>query len=64
MSTPEPSGLTPYRPRRRLPRSFRDLTPSQHFQPASFFHQMVWKALMTRRTGTTKEPKFPQLQPG
>lgn len=64
MSTPEPSGLTPYRPRRRLPRSFRDLTPSQHFQPAAFFHQMVWKALMTRRTGTTKEPKFPQLQAG
>jgi L-ascorbate metabolism protein UlaG (beta-lactamase superfamily) len=25
---------------------------------------MVWKALMTRRTGTTKEPKFPQLQQG
>jgi L-ascorbate metabolism protein UlaG (beta-lactamase superfamily) len=25
---------------------------------------MVWKALLTRRTGTTKEPKFPRLAKG
>ena len=55
---------TPYRPRRRIPRSFRELTPGNHFNPRTFFHQMVWKALITRRTGTTKQPRFPRLQRG
>src|SRR4029453_16087965 len=54
----------PHRPRRKIPRSFRELTPSNHFNPRTFFHQMVWKALITRRRGTTKEPKFPSLTPG
>ena len=47
---------------RRLPRSFKDLTPSNHFNPRSFFVEMVWKALCTQRTGSTKIPNFPALR--
>ena len=55
----------PHRPaRRRLPKSFKDLTPSKHFNPRTFFHEMVWKALLTRRTGQHKEPVFPKLKFG
>jgi L-ascorbate metabolism protein UlaG (beta-lactamase superfamily) len=64
MSDPTPPRPLPYRPRRRIPRSLKELTPSNHFSPATFFHQMVWKALVTRRTGTTKEPAFPKLARG
>jgi L-ascorbate metabolism protein UlaG (beta-lactamase superfamily) len=49
---------------KRLPRSFRDLTPSKHFNPRTFFHEMVWKALLTRRTGQQKRPLFPKLSHG
>ena len=52
------------RPRRRLPRSFKDLTPSKHFNPRTFFREMVWKALLTRRTGEHRQPDFPKLTPG
>jgi L-ascorbate metabolism protein UlaG (beta-lactamase superfamily) len=48
--------------RRRLPRSFRDLTPSRHFNPRTFFREMVWRAWLTRRTGSVKTPAFPHLQ--
>ncbi len=47
--------------RRRIPRSFKELTPANHFSPRTFFHELVWKALITRRTGTTKTPEFPHL---
>lgn len=47
--------------KRRLPRSFKDLTPANHFAPRTFFRELVWKALITPRTGTTKSPVFPQL---
>jgi L-ascorbate metabolism protein UlaG (beta-lactamase superfamily) len=50
--------------RRRLPRSFRDLTPSKHFNPRTFFRELVWKALLTRRTGQQKRPAFPRLNYG
>jgi L-ascorbate metabolism protein UlaG (beta-lactamase superfamily) len=58
---------TPYRPahsREPLPRSFKDLTPSKHFNPRTFFHEMVWKALLTRRTGQQLKPSFPKLSYG
>jgi L-ascorbate metabolism protein UlaG (beta-lactamase superfamily) len=48
-------------PRRRLPRSFKDLTPSKHFNPRTFFHELVWKALLTRRIGQHRRPVFPKL---
>lgn len=50
--------------RRRLPRSFKDLTPTQSFNPRTFFHEMVWKALLTRRTGQHRRPAFPSLTRG
>jgi len=51
-------------PRRPLPKSFKDLTPSRHFNPRTFFHEMVWKALLTRRTGQHQKPVFPKLNTG
>ena len=57
----------PYRPattRLPLPRSFKDLTPAKHFNPRTFFREMVWKALLTRRTGKAQRPAFPKLKYG
>jgi L-ascorbate metabolism protein UlaG (beta-lactamase superfamily) len=54
----------PAPPRRRLPRSFKDLTPSKHFNPRTFFRELVWKALLTRRTGQHRHPIFPKLKRG
>ena len=51
-------------PRRRLPRSFKELTPSRHFNPRTFFREMVWKALLMPRTGQTRVPVFPRLASG
>ena len=62
MTKPVPPPSTP--PRRRLPRSFKDLTPSKHFNPRTFFREMVWKALLTRRTGLHRHPIFPKLKRG
>jgi L-ascorbate metabolism protein UlaG (beta-lactamase superfamily) len=61
--------IMPKRPRsssapKPLPRSFKDLTPSKHFNPRTFFHEMVWKALLTRRTGQHRRPIFPKLTRG
>jgi L-ascorbate metabolism protein UlaG (beta-lactamase superfamily) len=47
-----------------LPRSFKDLTPSKHFNPRTFFRELVWKALLTRRTGQHRRPVFPKLSHG
>jgi L-ascorbate metabolism protein UlaG (beta-lactamase superfamily) len=52
------------RPRRRLPRSFRELTPTNAFNPRTFFREMIWKALLTRRRGQHKQPVFPSLSHG
>src|SRR5436189_3753958 len=57
----------PFRPpvaRQPLPRSFKDLTPAKHFNPRTFFREMVWKALLTRRTGQHRAPAFPKLSYG
>ncbi len=48
--------------RRKIPRSFRELTPSNHFNPRTFFREMVWKAWLTPRTGSVKTPAFPRLE--
>jgi L-ascorbate metabolism protein UlaG (beta-lactamase superfamily) len=47
-----------------LPRSFKELTPSKHFNPRTFFHEMVLKALLTRRGGQHQRPVFPKLTHG
>src|SRR3954466_1076845 len=54
----------PLRRRRRIPRSFKDLTPSNHFNPGTFFYEMVWKAWLTKRVGEHKRPIFPKLDFG
>jgi len=54
----------PGRPRQRLPRSFKDLTPTKAFNPRTFFYEMVWKVLLTRRKGQNKKPVFPKLSAG
>src|SRR5512140_867630 len=57
----------PYSPapgRQPLPRSFKDLTPAKHFNPRTFFREMVLKALLTRRTGEHRQPAFPKLSYG
>lgn len=51
-------------PRRKLPKSFKDLTPTNAFNPRTFFHEMVWKALLIKRTGHHKKPSFPRLSHG
>jgi L-ascorbate metabolism protein UlaG (beta-lactamase superfamily) len=50
--------------RKPLPRSLKELTPSKHFNPRTFFREMVWKALLTRRTGKHLRPVFPKLTAG
>ena len=66
MNTPSGHSAHPHppRPRRRIPRSFKELTPSNHFNPRTFFYEMVWKALLTKRTGQHQRPDFPKLTKG
>src|SRR5271165_3641850 len=59
----QPSPQPPFAGR-HLPRSLKELTPSKHFNPRTFFREMVWKALLTRRTGQQRRPVFPKLEYG
>jgi L-ascorbate metabolism protein UlaG (beta-lactamase superfamily) len=59
----KPAGARKF-PRRKLPRSFKDLTPARHFNPATFFRELVWKALLTPRYGEPQRPVFPKLKQG
>ena len=61
---PKPAVHRPTTPKRKLPKSFKDLTPSNHFSPRTFFRELVWKALLTRRTGEHQKPMFPKLTRG
>ena len=47
-----------------MPRTFKDLTPTKAFNPRTFFHEMIWKALLTPRIGQHKRPVFPKLTHG
>jgi L-ascorbate metabolism protein UlaG (beta-lactamase superfamily) len=58
----KPVSQRPVPPRRRLPRSFKDLTPSKHFNPRTFFRELIWKAWLTPRTGQSRRPVFPKLK--
>mgnify|MGYP003331258726 CR=1 FL=1 len=60
----ETSSTQAERPKRRIPRSFKDLTPSRHFKPRKFFHELVLKALLTPRHGEQRRPVFPKLRHG
>ncbi len=54
----------PETPRRKIPRSFKDLTPAKHFNPRTFFQELVWKGWFTKRTGEPRPPIFPRLRHG
>ena len=60
----KPSVRRPPLPERKMPKSFKELTPSRHFNPRTFFRELVWKALLTRRTGEHRRPSFPKLREG
>ncbi len=62
MTRPAPQRPSPTK--RKLPKSFKDLTPSNHFSPRTFFRELVWKALLTRRSGQHRQPVFPKLTAG
>ncbi len=62
MTTKKP--IRPAPPPKRLPKSFKDLTPSKHFTPGRFFRELVWKAFLTPRTGEHQHPVFPKLTQG
>src|SRR5664279_1805046 len=62
MTKPVPQRPVP--PRRRLPRSFKDLTPAKHFNPRTFFQELIWKGWFTRREGEQHRPVFPKLKHG
>lgn len=49
---------------RKIPKSFKDLTPANHFRPRTFFRELIWKALLTPRIGQHSKPTFPQLKTG
>src|ERR1700734_4176619 len=51
-------------PRRKLPRSFKDLTPAKHFNPRTFFQELILKGWFTPRHGQPRRPVFPKLKPG
>jgi L-ascorbate metabolism protein UlaG (beta-lactamase superfamily) len=58
------SSTRPETPRRKIPRSFKDLTPAKHFNPRTFFQEMVWKGWFTKRTGAHRPAIFPRLRHG
>jgi L-ascorbate metabolism protein UlaG (beta-lactamase superfamily) len=47
-----------------LPRSFKELTPANHFKPSTFFRELVLKAWLTPRKGEHQTPVFPKLKHG
>jgi L-ascorbate metabolism protein UlaG (beta-lactamase superfamily) len=51
-------------PRRKLPRSFKELTPAKHFNPRTFFKELVLKGWFTPRHGQPRHPVFPKLKYG
>lgn len=60
---PDPGAAGASAPR-RLPRSFKELTPSRAFEPSSFFREVFWKSLRTRRRGQPRLFVPPQLREG
>ena len=54
----------PVPPRKKFPRSFKDLTPSKHFNPRTFFQELIWKGWLTPRHGESQRPIFPKLKHG
>jgi L-ascorbate metabolism protein UlaG (beta-lactamase superfamily) len=57
-----PGSVRPAPPQRKLPRSFKDLTPAKHFNPRTFFQELIWKGWFTPRSGVQRRPVFPRLK--
>jgi hypothetical protein len=57
-------GAGPTKRRKRIPRSFKELTPSNHFNPRTFFYEMIWKGWFTPRGGVPQAPNYPQIVEG
>lgn len=60
----KPVSSRPPTPRRKLPRSFKDLTPAKHFNPRTFFQELLLKGWFTKRSGEQRRPVFPRLRHG
>ena len=58
------SASRPAPPRKKFPRSFKDLTPAKHFNPRTFFQEMILKGWFTKRTGEHRPVIFPRLRHG
>jgi len=58
------SSARPVPARKKFPRSFKDLTPAKHFNPRTFFQELIWKAWFTPRKGEQRRPVFPKLKHG
>ena len=52
----------PKKVRRKLPRSFKELTPAKHFNPRTFFQELIWKGWFTPRHGQPRRPVFPKFK--
>ena len=63
-SMTKPAAHHPATKKKRLPRSFKDFTPAQHFNPRTFFRELIWKAWLTKRVGQQRRPVFPKLVRG
>jgi L-ascorbate metabolism protein UlaG (beta-lactamase superfamily) len=60
----KPASTRPAAPRRKLPRSFKDLTPAKHFNPRTFFQEMILKGWFTKRTGEHRPLLYSRLRHG
>ena len=60
----KPASTRPIPPRRKLPRSFKDLTPAKHFNPRTFFQEMILKGWFTKRTGEHRPLIYSRLRHG
>ncbi len=60
----KPASTRPVPPRRKLPRSFKDLTPAKHFNPRTFFKEMILKGWFTKRTGAYRPVIYSRLRHG
>lgn len=49
------------RRKRRIPRSFKEITPTQAFNSRTFFYEMVWKFLIRGAGESCQKPDYPNL---
>lgn len=52
------------RRKRRILHSFKELTPTQAFNPRTFFYEMLWKSLINAAPRKLPKPDHPNLREG